>query len=115
MDEQVRPGLTSSEPLNSARLNQQVTNPPSSNTSSSSAENFRSSSAVDGAWVVEARGDVEESEEGRRMRSNNCSKPLFSNLNNNHKLAHHTLSGYQHPLLRPMLPALLTWGTSLLK
>ena len=114
MDVQVRPILTSSEQISSARLNRQV-NPLSSNTSSSSAENIRSSSAVDGAWVEVAKGDDEASEEVRKMRSNSCSKPLFSNLNNNHKLARLTLNGFQHPLPLPTPLALLIWGTSLLR
>ena len=116
MGEQVCPSLTSSEQTNSARLNQQETNPLNSNISSSSAEIFCSSSAVVGVWEEEANEDDEESEEGRRMRSNSCSKPRFS-LNQISKLDHPSLliNGYQHPLLHPMLLALQTWDISLLK
>ena len=71
---QVCPDLTSSELLNSAQLNLQVTNLPNSNTSSSSAETIRSSSVVDGAWVEVVKGDDEEREEVRKMRSSNCSR-----------------------------------------
>ena len=120
MGEQVCPKIISSEPISSARLNLQETSPPNFSTSSSSAETFRSSSvetfrsssAVAGVWEAEAREDNEEREVDRRMRSNSCSKPLFSNLNNNLKLARLTLSGYQHLLLHPTHPALQIWGTS---
>ena len=115
-DEQVHPNLTSSKQTSSAWLNKQV-NPLNSNTSSSSAENLRSSSAVDGAWVEEARGDVEERGADKRMCSSSCSKPWFS-LNQTNKLACPSLlltSGYQHPLLPLMLLALQIWDTLLLK
>ena len=49
---------------------------------------FCSSSAVDGAWEEEAKGDDEENKVDRRMRSNSCSKPWFSNLNKTNMLAH---------------------------
>ena len=58
---QVCPSLTSSEPLNSAQSNLQEINPLNSNISSSSV--------VVGVWEEVARGDDEESEADRRMRS----------------------------------------------
>ena len=114
-DKQVRPNLTNSEQTNSTWLNKQVT-PPNFNISSSSAENLRSSSTVDGDWVEEARGDVEENEEARKMCSNSCSRPRF-NQNQTNKLVHPNLliNGYQHLLLRPTLPALQTWDILPLK
>ena len=142
MGEQVCPEITSSKQINSAWLNLQVTNPPSSNTSSSSAETFRSSSAetfrsssaetfrsssaetfrsssaVVGVWEEVARGDDEEREVDRKMCSNSCSKRWFSNLNQTNKLACPSLlltSGFQHPLLLLTPLALQIWATSLLR
>ena len=74
---QVCPAIISSGQISSARLNLQAINPPNSSTSSSSAEIFRSSSMVDGAWVEEAKEDGEASEEVRNVR-NIIKIPLFS-------------------------------------
>ena len=81
MGEQVCPAITSSEQINSARLNLQETNPPNSNICSSSAEILCSSSTVVGAWEEEVNEDDEEREAGRRMHSNSYSKLWFNNLN----------------------------------
>ena len=70
MDEQVCPVLTSSEQTSSVRLNKQE-NPLTSSTSSSSA--------VDGAWVVEAKGDDEE-RDVRNVLKIPLFLPNFSNL-----------------------------------